>query len=56
MLYEVITQLLAQAIQAEGEAEAKGIQEMNNAMASAGGEALVKLKIAEALQGKKVIP
>jgi len=48
-------QLLAQAIKAEGEAQAKGIQEMNNAMASAGGEALVKLKIAEALQGKKLI-
>ncbi len=48
-------QLLAKAIQAEGEAEAKGIQEMNNAMSSAGGEALVKMKIAEALQGKKVI-
>jgi len=48
-------QLLAQAIKAEGEAQAKGIQEMNNAMASGGGEALVKLKIAEALQGKKLI-
>jgi len=48
-------QLLAQAIKAEGEAQAKGIQEMNNAMAGAGGEALVKLKIAEALQGKKLI-
>jgi hypothetical protein len=28
---------------------------MNEAMASAGGEALVKLEIAEALQGKKIL-
>lgn len=48
-------QLLAEAIKAEGIAEAKGIREMNNAMESAGGEALVKLKIAEALQGKKIV-
>ena len=46
--------LLANAIKAEGIAEAKGIQEMNQAMASVGGEALVKLEIAEALQGKKI--
>jgi regulator of protease activity HflC (stomatin/prohibitin superfamily) len=48
-------ELLAQAIKAEGIAEAKGIREMNDAMASAGGEALVKLRIAEALQGKKIV-
>jgi len=48
-------ELLAQAIKAEGVAQAKGIQEMNNAMASAGGEALVKLQIAESLQGKKIV-
>ncbi|MCG8619224.1 MAG: prohibitin family protein [Desulfobacterales bacterium] len=47
--------LLAEAIKAEGIAEAKGIQEMNRAMESAGGEALVKLRIAEALQGKKIV-
>ncbi len=46
--------LIAQAIKAEGIADAKGIREMNNAMASAGGEAFVKLKIAEALQGKEI--
>ncbi len=34
---------------------AKGIREMNNAMASVGGEALVKLEIAEALQGKEIV-
>ena len=47
--------LLAQAIEAEGIAEARGIEEMNAAMALAGGEALVKLKIAEALQGKRIL-
>jgi len=47
--------LLAEAIKAEGIAEAEGIQEMNKAMALAGGETLVKLKIAEALQGKKIM-
>lgn len=47
--------LLANAIKAEGIAEAKGIREMNDAMASVGGEALVKLEIAEALQGKKIL-
>jgi hypothetical protein len=33
------------AIQAEGIAEANGIQEMNNALARSGGEAIVKLRI-----------
>lgn len=48
-------QLLAQAIKAEGIAEANGIQEMNNALAGTGGEAIVKLRIAEAIQGKRII-
>jgi hypothetical protein len=48
-------ELLAKAIKAEGIAVAKGIREMNNAMASVGGEALVKLEIAEALQGKEIV-
>lgn len=48
-------QLLAEAIEAEGIAEAKGIQEMNDALVGAGGEAMVKLQIAEAIQGKKII-
>lgn len=47
--------LLAEAIKAEGIAEAKGIQEMNNALAGTGGEAFVKLQIAEALQGKQIM-
>jgi len=51
----LIGMLLADAIKAEGIAEAKGIKEMNDAMASVGGEALVKLEIAEALQDKKIL-
>ena len=47
--------LLAQAIKAEGIAEAEGIQKMNKALTGSGGEALVKLRIAEALQGKNIV-
>ncbi|WP_319405387.1 SPFH domain-containing protein [uncultured Desulfosarcina sp.] len=54
-VYQEQQQLLAKAIQAEGIADAKGIQEMNNALAGSGGEVIVKLKIAEALQGKRII-
>jgi regulator of protease activity HflC (stomatin/prohibitin superfamily) len=54
-VYQEQQQLLARAIQAEGIAEAKGIQEMNNALAGSGGEAIVKLRIAEALQGKRIL-
>ena len=54
-VYQEQQQLLAKAIQAEGIAEAKGIQEMNNALAGSGGEAIVKLRIAEAIQGKRII-
>lgn len=45
----------AQAIRAEGEADAKGVTEMNKALAEAGGETMVKLKLAEALNGKQII-
>jgi regulator of protease activity HflC (stomatin/prohibitin superfamily) len=48
-------ELLAQAIEAEGIAEAKGILEMNKALTGTGGEALVKLRISEALQGKRIV-
>lgn len=48
-------QLLAEAIKAEGIAEAKGILEMNKALAGSGGEVIVKLKIAEAIQGKRIM-
>jgi len=47
--------LLAQAIKAEAVAEATGIREMNRALVGTGGEALVKLRIAEALQDKRII-
>lgn len=47
--------LLAQATRAEGVAEAEGIQQMNKALTGSGGEALVKLRIAEALQDKKIV-
>lgn len=48
-------QLIAEAIKTEGIATAKGIQEMNKAMEGSGGEALVKLRIAEAIQGKRIV-
>ena len=48
-------QRIAEAIEAEGSAQAKGITEMNKALAGSGGEVMVKLKIAEALAGKKII-
>jgi regulator of protease activity HflC (stomatin/prohibitin superfamily) len=47
--------LVAQAITAEGLAEADGIGRMNKALAGSGGEALVKLRIADALQGKNFL-
>ena len=53
--YYELQQRLAEAIRAEAVAEAQGIQEMNDALAGTGGEALVKLKIAEALQNKKIM-
>ena len=46
---------LAQAIEAEGRAEAEAILRMNEALAGAGGEAMVKLAIAEALTGKRIV-
>ncbi|MBM4255288.1 MAG: prohibitin family protein [Deltaproteobacteria bacterium] len=48
-------QRIAEAIEAEGIAQAKGITEMNKALAGSGGEVMVKLKIAEALAGKKIL-
>jgi regulator of protease activity HflC (stomatin/prohibitin superfamily) len=46
---------IAQAIEAEGAAEAKGIAEMNKALQGSGGETMVKLKLAEALEGKRIL-
>ena len=54
-VYQEKQQLIAEAIKSEGVAEAKGIQEMNNALAGLGGEAIVKLRIAEAIQGKRIM-
>ncbi|MGE0822526.1 MAG: SPFH domain-containing protein [Candidatus Binatia bacterium] len=48
-------QRMAEAIAAEGVAEAKGIAEMNKALTGSGGEVMVKLKVAEALAGKKIL-
>ena len=48
-------QRIAEAVRTEAVTEARGIREMNDAMNRAGGETLVKLKIAESLQGKKII-
>ena len=47
--------LIARAIQAEGVAEAAGIREMNKALTGSGGEAIVKLRIVEALQDKRIM-
>ena len=46
--------LIAQAIEAEGKAEAKGIEQMVEALNSSGGRTMVKIKLAEALMGKKI--
>jgi regulator of protease activity HflC (stomatin/prohibitin superfamily) len=48
-------QRIAAAIEAEGIAEAKGITELNKALAGAGGEVMVKLKLAEAMAGKRIM-
>ena len=46
---------IAEAIMVEGEAEAEGIRKMNEALVGAGGETMVKLRLAEALQGKPIM-
>jgi regulator of protease activity HflC (stomatin/prohibitin superfamily) len=45
----------AEAVRIEGQAEAAGIRKMNEALAGSGGESVVKLAVAEALQGKKIV-
>lgn len=45
----------AEAILAESKAKAQGIEKENAALAGAGGRTMVKLRIAEALQGKRVV-
>lgn len=51
--YEQQTRI-AKAIEAEGRAEAQGIEKMVEALNSSGGKTMVKIKLAEALQGKRI--
>ena len=53
--YEKKQQRIAAATEAEGEAKAKGITELNKALVGSGGEVIVKLKLAEALEGKRIV-
>lgn len=46
---------IAEAILAEGRAEAEGIRELNAALSGAGGANVVKLAIAEALADKRIV-
>ncbi|MEW6265300.1 MAG: SPFH domain-containing protein [Thermodesulfobacteriota bacterium] len=46
---------IAEAIQVEGEAEAEGIAKLNAALAEAGGEVMVRMRMSEALQGKRIM-
>ncbi len=46
--------LIAKAIKAEGQAEAQGIEKMVEALNNSGGKTMVKLRLAEALAGKKI--
>lgn len=45
----------ASAILAEAKARAQGIEKENEALAGAGGRTMVKLRVAEALQGKRIV-
>jgi regulator of protease activity HflC (stomatin/prohibitin superfamily) len=45
----------AEAIIVEAKAKAQAIEKTNQALAGAGGKTMVKLKIAEAMQGKRII-
>jgi regulator of protease activity HflC (stomatin/prohibitin superfamily) len=53
--YAFSKQKEAEAIMAQKQAEAKGVIELNRAMASAGGRTNVKLALARALQGKRIM-
>ncbi|RAP26959.1 hypothetical protein DID78_06455 [Candidatus Marinamargulisbacteria bacterium SCGC AG-343-D04] len=46
---------IAKAITEEGKAEAAGIQKLNEALAEQGGKVMVKLEMAKALKGKKIV-
>jgi regulator of protease activity HflC (stomatin/prohibitin superfamily) len=45
----------AEAILAEKKARAKGVEKTNQAMSGAGGRAMVKLSVADALKGKQIL-
>lgn len=45
----------AEAIRLEGEAEAEAIKKMNQALAGAGGETMVRLEVAKALKDKRIV-
>jgi regulator of protease activity HflC (stomatin/prohibitin superfamily) len=47
-------QMIAKAIEAEGIAQAQGIEKLVDALNNSGGKTMVKLKLAEALKGKKI--
>lgn len=53
--YAYSKQKEAEAILAQKNAEAKGVIELNRAMASSGGKTNVKLALARALQGKRIV-
>lgn len=53
--YYITRQKEAEAIMAEKTANAQGIREMNEALAGAGGRVMVKRKIAEQLNGKRIV-
>jgi len=46
--------MIAKAIEAEGIAESKGIEKMVEAVNNTGGTTMIKMKLAEALKGKKI--
>jgi regulator of protease activity HflC (stomatin/prohibitin superfamily) len=46
--------LITKAIEAEGIAQAKGIEKMVEAVNNSGGTTMIKMKLAEALKGKKI--
>lgn len=45
----------AEAIRTEKKAEAQGVRKRNEALAGAGGRTMVKLRLAEALEGKQIL-
>jgi hypothetical protein len=46
--------MIAKAIEAEGIAQSKGIEKMVEAVNNSGGTTMIKMKLAEALKGKKI--